>query len=25
VINTLDNQLSNDLLLGLAASCKPVK
>jgi LCP family protein required for cell wall assembly len=25
VINTLDNQLSNDLILGLAASCKPVK
>jgi LCP family protein required for cell wall assembly len=25
VINTLDNQLSNDLMLGLATSCKPVK
>jgi LCP family protein required for cell wall assembly len=25
VLNTLDNQLSNDLMLGLAASCKPVK
>ena len=25
VLNTLDNQLSNDLLLGLAASCEPVK
>ena len=25
VINTLDNQLSNDLMLGLASSCKPVK
>ena len=24
VLNTLDNQLSNDLMLGLAASCKPV-
>ena len=25
VLNTLDNQLSNDLMLGLAASCEPVK
>jgi LCP family protein required for cell wall assembly len=25
VLNTLDNQLSNDLMLGLATSCKPVK
>ena len=25
VLNTLDNQLSNDLMLGLAASSKPVK
>jgi LCP family protein required for cell wall assembly len=25
VINTLDNQLSNDLMMGLATSCKPVK
>jgi hypothetical protein len=25
VINTLDDQLSNELMLGLAASCKPVK
>ena len=25
VLNTLDNQLSNDLMLGLASSCKPVK
>jgi hypothetical protein len=24
VLNTLDNQLPNDLMLGLAASCKPV-
>jgi LCP family protein required for cell wall assembly len=25
VLNTLDNQLSNDLMMGLAKSCKPVK
>ncbi len=25
VLNTLDNQLSNDVMLGLATSCKPVK
>jgi LCP family protein required for cell wall assembly len=25
IINTLDNQLSNDLMMGLATSCKPVK
>jgi hypothetical protein len=25
VLNTLDNQLSNELLMGLATSCKPVK
>jgi hypothetical protein len=25
VLNTLDNQLSNDLMMGLATSCKPVK
>ena len=25
VLNTLDNQLSNDLMLGLATSFKPVK
>ena len=25
VLNTLDNQLSNDLMMGIAKSCKPVK
>jgi LCP family protein required for cell wall assembly len=25
VLNTLDNELSNDLMLGLATSCRPVK
>jgi len=25
VLNTLDNQLSNDLMMGLATSCEPVK
>ncbi len=25
VLNTLDNQLSNDLMMGLAKSCKPVR
>jgi LCP family protein required for cell wall assembly len=25
VVNTLDDQLSNDLMMGLAASCRPVK
>ena len=25
VLNTLDNQLSSDLMMGIAKSCKPVK
>jgi hypothetical protein len=25
VLNTLDNQLSNDLMMGIAKSCTPVK
>jgi hypothetical protein len=25
IINTLDNELSSDVMLGLATSCKPVR
>jgi hypothetical protein len=25
VLNTLDNELSNDVMMGIATSCKPVK
>jgi hypothetical protein len=25
VLNTLSNELSNDVMLGIATSCKPVK